>query len=396
MTCIAVLALLICFSPSITADPGDLYVETPGTISDIGILNLFAYPETLAPFETGTITFTIKNIGRSAAQIESIGVDGKGIIVTNDLSNQRNTLGIGDMRDFTFSFLAPGREDTYYPSLIVKTSKSGYTRYPFSVKVDGSKAQVAFTGRSAPFSAGVSSDITLQVSNLRSNTIRAVSIRPVYDEGSLESIVPSALFIGELSGGSFVDATFSITPLHETTVQFVLEYMNGDNPNEVLYELHVTPGLDKKLASPILSNVVVTNAGSYYSVSGSISNAGLEKANGIVLTSSYPAVPIYPDKEYVVGVLKPDDFSRTFTLTFKADPDVRQIPIIITYKDDYGNVYTIESTVHLSFSPPTDEKPVETVVSLETLPPPWVTAGSVIAIIAGLYVLYRLLRWKTN
>jgi hypothetical protein len=223
----------------------------------------------------------------------------------------------------------------------------------------------------------------------------------VYDAGSLESIVPSAFSIGALAGGSSVDATFSITPLRETTVRFVLEYMNGDNPYEVLYDLQVIPGLGKKLASPILSNVVVTNVGLHYSVTGSISNAGLEKANGIVLTTGYPAVPMYPDKEYVVGVLKPDDFSRTFTLTFTAAPEVREVPISIRYKDDYGNVYSVESTAHIPLPPPTvEEKTVVSLealpTSLETIPTTWVIGVVVAIIIVGLYVLYRLLRWKTD
>jgi len=375
----------------------DAVYTSPSMTSSIAVITFSIYPETLAPFEYGTISVTIKNIGTSPAQIERIDVDGKDIVVTNNVEDQRNTIGVGDTRDFTFSFMAPGREGTFYPSLFIQTAKSGHTRYPFSVKVDKAEAQISLAQRSARFNPGIESFITLQIANPRSNDIRAVQVRPIYDLGVFESIVPNAIYIGDLLAGSTADAIFAVTPRQDTTIQFVLEYMNGDNPHEVIYELPLLLGQDKRLASPMLSNVLVMHMGSSYRVSGSISNAGLENANGLVITSKSPARPVYPDREYVVGVLKPDDFSRTFAVTFEADSTVRSVPVLITYKDNSGNVHEIEYMVDLPLPVVYEEEnqpqPVQTEASQSDL---IVVIGCIVVILAGVYIIYRLVRWRSD
>jgi len=365
-------------------------------ISSIAVTSLSVYPEALAPFEHGTITVTIQNIGTTAVQIDSIGVDGKGLSVTNNVEDQRNTIGAGDTREFTFSFMVSGGEDVYYPSLFIRTKNSGYTRYPFSIKVEKREAQISFVNKSSSFNPGIETLITLQVANPRSNDIRAVRIHPIYDQEAFESITPNAMYIGELAAGTASDVEFALTPIQDTTVLFVVEYMNGDNPHEVTYELPIALGQDKKIASPVLSNVIVTNIGSSYRVSGSISNAGLEDANGLILTSKSPATPVYPDKEYVVGVLKPNDFSRTFTLTFEVESNVHSVPVLITYKDNSGNVHEIE---YIADIPPpvfmseegNVQKQVKTKIPSSSL---LITLGCIIIILTGAYGIYRLVRWK--
>jgi len=370
----------------------------PGMTSNIAVTKISVYPEALAPFEHGMITATIKNIGKSPAQIEGINVDGKYIIVTNNIQDQRNTLGVGDSRDFTFSFIAPGGEGRYYPSLLIQTTKTGYTRYPFSIKVDKAKAQISFTNRSAPFNPGITSSITLQIANPRSNDIRAVRVHPIYDFGAFESIVPNAVYIGDISAGDASNAIFALTPTRDTTIQFVLEYMNGDNPHEIIYTLPVTLGQDKRLASPVLSNVMVTDMGSSYRVSGSISNAGLENAHGIIITSKSPARPVYPEREYVVGALKPDDFSRTFTITFATDETIRSVPVLITYKDNSGNVHEVEYMVDLP--PPivheeeNEERPFQVKVPEFPESDLIIVVGCIAIILTGVYIIYRLMRWR--
>ena len=393
--CIVCVCITMSIMP-VAASDGDVYLS-PGMTSSIAVTKFSVYPETLAPFESGTISVTVRNIGTFPAQIERINVDGKDIVVTNNVEDQRNTIGVGDTRDFTFSFMAPAREGTFYPSLLIQTAKSGYTRYPFSIKVDKAEAQISLAQRSARFNPGIESSVTLQIANPRSNTIRAVQVHPIYDFEAFESMVPNAIYIGDLLAGSTADAVFAMTPRQDTMVQFVLAYMNGDNPNQVIYELPIVLGQDKRLASPMLSNVMVMTSGSSYRVSGSISNAGLENANGLVITSGSPARPVYPDREYVVGVLKPDDFSRTFAITFEADSAVRSVPVLITYKDNSGNVHEIEYVVDLP--PPVvheEEKgpqPVKIKMSQSDL---IVMAGCIVVILAGAYLMYRLVRRKSD
>jgi hypothetical protein len=49
----------------------------------------------------------------------------------------------------------------------------------------------------------------------------------------------------------------------------------------------------------------------------------------------------------VVGTLDADDFS-SFEVTFRADPETAEIPLLIEYRDDDGNRYTATLTVDLS------------------------------------------------
>ena len=387
------------FYPCLAADNDDIYMAPVDMVSNIAVTSLSLSPEVLAPFEHGTITVTIQNTGLSAVQIESIGVDEKSISVTNDVKNQRNTIGVGDTREFTFSFTAPGGEEIYYPSLLIRTKDLGFTRYPFSIKVEKGEAQILFVDRSSPFNPGVKTFITLQVANPRSNDIHVVRIHALYEHEAFEDIAPSTVYIGDLAAGTASDAAFALTPIQDTTVQFVAEYMNGDNPHEIIYELPIVLGQDKKIASPVLSNVMVTNVGSFYRVSGSISNAGLEDANGLVLTSKSPATPVYPDKEYVVGVLKPNDFSRTFTITFEVDSNVQSVPVLITYKDNSGNVHEVE---YITDIPPSffiaDEREVmQQQAQTKTLPSHLIIMiGCIFIIFAGVYGIYRLVRWESD
>ena len=397
-------AIMGMFSPCLAADTDDGYVPSESVppanmISSIAVTSLFVYPEVLAPFEHGTITITIQNIGTAAVQIESIGVDGKEISVINNFENKRTTIGGGDTREFTLSFTALEKEATYYPNILIRTKDSGYTRYPFSIKVEKEEAQISLVERSSPFNPGVETFITLQVANPRSNDIRVVQIRPIYDSEAFESITPNAMYIGDLAAGTASDAVFALTPIQDTTVLFVVEYMNGDNPHEVTYELPITLGQDKKIASPVLSNVMVTNMGLSYRVSGSISNAGLEDANGLILTSKSPATPAYPDKEYVVGVLKPNDFSRTFTITFEVESNVHSVPVLITYKDNSGNVHEIE---YIADIPPpafvaSEGEIMQQPAQVQTSSSPLlIMLGCIIIILTGAYGIYRLVRWKPD
>jgi hypothetical protein len=387
------------FCPCLAADNDNVSMAA-NMIANIAVTNFSVYPEAFAPFERGTLTVTIENSGTSAVQIENIGVDGKDIMVTNNFESQRTRIGAGDSREFTLSFTTLGGEAIYYPSLLIRTKDSGYTRYPFSIKVEKKETQISFVDRSSAFNPGVETFITLQIANPRSNDIRVVQIHPIYESSAFEKITPKAVYIGDLAAGSTSDAAFALTPIQDTTVLFVVEYMNGDNPHKVTYELPIALGQDKKIASPVLSNVMVVNMGSFYQVSGSISNAGLEDANGLILTSKSPATPVYPDKEYVVGVLKPNDFSRTFRITFEVKSNVHSVPVLITYKDNAGNVHEIEYITDLPPLPvfiAHEEEIMQQQAQAKTFPSHLlIIIGCSIIILVGIYGIYRFMRWTPD
>jgi hypothetical protein len=111
-------------------------------------------------------------------------------------------------------------------------------------------------------------------------------------------------------------------------------------------DVPITFGVDKKLANPVMSNVIVKNEAGTYRITGDVNNAGLETANTVMVTSSAPAVPQDPYKTYVVGALKPDDFG-SFEVTFSAT-NAESIPLQLSYKDNDGNVYTSLQDVKIS------------------------------------------------
>jgi hypothetical protein len=75
-------------------------------------------------------------------------------------------------------------------------------------------------------------------------------------------------------------------------------------------------------------------------------NAGLESTRSVLVTAGAPATPIDPFRVYVVGTLDPDDIS-TFEVTFQTDTGVTEIPLVVEYRDDDGNLYTATRPISL-------------------------------------------------
>jgi len=65
-----------------------------------------------------------------------------------------------------------------------------------------------------------------------------------------------------------------------------------------------------------------------------------------VITSTDPAVPVFPFKVYAVGALKPDDFA-SFEVTFRADENVTEVPLRTSFKDNDGNEFASDTLVEL-------------------------------------------------
>jgi len=57
--------------------------------------------------------------------------------------------------------------------------------------------------------------------------------------------------------------------------------------------------------------------------------------------------PVDPYKVYVVGTLQPDDVA-SFDVTFRATAATDEVPLLITYRDQEGNVLTAISNVDIN------------------------------------------------
>ena len=104
---------------------------------------------------------------------------------------------------------------------------------------------------------------------------------------------------------------------------------------------------DKLQADPVMSNIVIALNNGTYDVTGDVTNAGLSNANGVTVTSLSPAVPQDPERNYVIGTLKPDDFG-SFEITFTAPDGTTSVPLQQSYKDNDGNVITSIQNIDLT------------------------------------------------
>jgi hypothetical protein len=145
---------------------------------------------------------------------------------------------------------------------------------------------------------------------------------------------------------------FNVTPATSATMQVRADYMNGINPHRTDLEIPVALSSSKMQADPVLSNIQQKSEDGIVHITGDVTNAGLEVANSVVITMGGTTTPVDPYRNYVVGSLKPDDFS-SFEVTFTGGNGTT--PIITTFKDDDGNLFTKTSYVDVQEAAKTRE-----------------------------------------
>ena len=228
---------------------------------------------------------------------------------------------------------------------------------------------------------GQKSVVTLSLSNLRTNTVKNILIHP---SGKNIVIIPQDIVIDHLDPGQTVNLNFNLTPSAPTAVDFLASYLNGPNTHNVTLTLPIAFAVDKTQADPVMSNIVAAAEGGNIKITGDITNSGLQDANSVTVTAGAPAVPVDPYKIYAVGLLKPDDFS-SFEITVSSDsPD--QVPIIASFKDQDGNVYTRNVIADISAAKNPKSSNTGSLI-------PWVVVG-IIAIVVGLVIGYQY--WKAR
>jgi hypothetical protein len=126
-----------------------------------------------------------------------------------------------------------------------------------------------------------------------------------------------------------------------------VDYDNGDNDHTINTTLPIQFTTDKMQADPVMSNIVVALNNGTYDITGDLTNAGLSNANGVTVTSLSPAVPQEPDRNYVIGTLKPDDFG-SFELTFTVPEGTTSVPLQQSFRDSNGNIITSIQNIDLT------------------------------------------------
>ena len=335
---IAVLCIvLFCGLVSAATDDGT------DAASQISVTQITQSPATLMPGDQGFITVQITNSGDESASIDRAKLYTNDLVVVNDDAYEVvGDIGAGNSMEFTFQVEAGLTEGIYYPSFYLDFGTAGSLRTAIQVIVDDTEPQVSLLGVPETFIEGKTEDITVLVGNPRDGALSAVTITPLTEGIKSDR---TSYFVGDLAKDKSAEVLFEITPEEEGDLTFTVDYRNGVNEHSTTTSIPVTFGTDKTAAQLVVNEVEVTG-GSTATVSGDVTNAGLEEAYSVMVTVGDPATPTNPNPVAVLGALEPDDFSG-FEVTYTMQ-GAGQVPVLVSYKDEDGNIY--EETFYVSGS----------------------------------------------
>jgi hypothetical protein len=350
---------------------------TQVTVSDVTL-----DPGTFATGDKGTITVVVQNTGTQSVTIRRATLyDSNIALVSTTTYDSVGSIGAGNKMPFTFTVKADVPEGIYYPVFSLEFQDTGFLRYPVKAEVKNSPVVLSITDKPDTFVPGKKSVVTLSLSNLRTNAIKNVIVSPNTSDAE---IIPQNIVINNLNPGQTVNLPFNITPKTPTDIEFTAVYLNGPNTHQVGLLLPVRFNNDKTQADPVISNIVSAPDGSNIRITGDVTNSGLQDAKSVTVAAGSPAIPVDPFKVYAVGLLKPDDFS-SFELTVSPEsPDT--VPVIVSYKDQDGNVYTRSIAADISLAKTPKGNSTTSYV-------PWIIVG-IIAIVVGLAIGYQYIRKK--
>jgi hypothetical protein len=334
--CVGVLVLLIMVCILVPA--------ASAAEADITVVSSSLDPPVLMKGDAGTLTVAIRNNGAETVTIGSARLYNDGVVATSDPYPTVGDIGAGAVKTFTFSVRADGGEGTFYPVFVLDFRDGGTLRYPVPVLVEDTPLSVSVVEKPDAFVEGRTADITLRVGNPRPNAASGVQVVP---RGTDVTVSPTGGFVGTLPPDGSATLRFNLTPAAETNVTFQVIWRNGINTHTADLVLPVAFGEDRREADPVVTNIeVIPAAGGSYRITGDVTNAGLESARSVLVTTGAPAVSTDPYRVYVVGTLDPDDIS-SFEVTFRADAGTGEVPVVVEYRDDDGNRYSTTTPVPL-------------------------------------------------
>jgi hypothetical protein len=320
---------------------------TPESIVAAG--NVYVSSVTIDPAafftgDEGTATFYVTNGNANQSIVINHATFGdKDIRLTSGSYDSSANIGPLQTRPFVFSIASDAFEGTYYPTFSLSFRDADSLYYRTQVQVDNTPIGLTILDKPDTFTQNKKDSITVQIANPRNNDVKNV-ILEVSGDGVTAS--PSKIYLGALASGANTNTSFSITPGTESPVKITVNYENGDTHHAVFLDLPMSFAPDKKKASPQMNNIQVKLENSIYHITGDITNAGLVTANAVSVTSLSPAIAEDPYKNYIVGVLKPDDFG-SFEVTFRAS-GATSVPVQVSYKDADGNVISSREDVALT------------------------------------------------
>jgi len=340
------LLLIVSTAHAATTDTTSTSTSTSAqdAVALVYVSNVTMDPPVFFPGEPGTIYITLKNSGTSSVGLQNANIlDNKVNTINSNSWNTVSYIGAGSTLTYSFQVTIDPPDGTYFPLFSVNTISSGSINYPFVIKVDSTEINAYVSEKPDTFSRSIAGTVTLTIVNPRAGSIRNIQIIP---SGNGVTSSPQQKYITSLDGRNFIDVPFSITADQESPVTFHISYLNGEVPHSLDVILPIRFGNDKTAAVPVVNNVVLTAKGSYYEITGDITNTGITDAKGLLVTVGSPATVTGKYPQYAIGSLSADD-SGSFDLTFTCS-DLSSVPLIIKWKDTKGNDYSITKMLDLS------------------------------------------------
>ncbi len=344
-TCVVLLFLITAIGFLVLPASADAITDAVQVANNVYVSNYTIDPAVLFTGDTATATFYVTNGNANQSVMVNHATFGDNdILLTSGTYDTNVNIGPLQTRSFVFSIGTQRSAGTYYPSFSMSfvAGNGMYSRTP--VKVDNTPLVMTIANKPDAFTQGVKETISVQVSNPRNNDVKNVVFQATGDDVTL---MPSQTYIGYLAAGTSTLVNFTVTPDSPTTLFLNVDYGNGDNDHTINTTLPILFTTDKMQADPVMSNIVIALNNGTYDVTGDVTNAGLSNANGVTVTSGSPAMPQDPQKNYVIGTLKPDDFG-SFEVTFTSPDSTTSVPLQLTYKDNDGNIITSIQNIDLT------------------------------------------------
>jgi hypothetical protein len=326
---ILVIASTSCIFPALAASSAE------NAASYVAVTKVTVEPEAFMPDDKGTITVDILNSGTVPVAIYRAEILSPDVRVLNyQTYDSVGSIGPGNTMQFTFHIQPTVGDGMYFPMFYLDYTDAGSLRYPVPLKVKSTPLSVSVVDSPDSFSAGSKDRVTLSVSNPRENSVNSVTVTP---SGKGITTTQSSSFLGSLQPDETKTATFEVIASEATDLAFDVSYRNGLNVHHTVLTIPVTIGERNTAAEMVVNNVEVSQSGTSVTVSGDVTNAGLEDAKAIKVTVGDPGKPVNPNPVYVIGALEPDDFS-SFEVTFTVQ-GASSVPLIIQYRDPDGKVF---------------------------------------------------------
>lgn len=250
------------------------------------VTNVTLDPEVFYPGETGVVTITLKNDGSTSVGLTDPDImSDKVHVVKKDTWDTMSFIGAGATLSYSFQIKVDPPDGNIFALFTVATKDAGSIHFPFIVKVDSKDLSATSAGKLDAFTQSTEETVNISIINPREGAIKNIMIVP---SGEYATINPPQKYISSIASETEIEVPFTVVADQETNLTFHISYQNGDTTHtaDVFYPVKFSE--DKEEAVPIVNNVVLTSTGTYYDLTGDITNTGITDAKGLVVSVGSP------------------------------------------------------------------------------------------------------------